>query len=305
MNKKEFDNILDDCLERLLVKGESLKQCLERYPAQADELKPLLETALAAREATDIQPPADFRAQARYQFHSALKEAAAGKSRAGWSWFPRWATVVAVVLVLVLVGGGTVYAAESSMPDSLLYPVKLATEQARLTLTFSQMDKARLCAEVADRRVTEIAYMANRGDAEQVTIITRRLDEKLDQLVMLIEGEVVVSVPGMLTAPPPEAGEAEPPPAPPPPAADEAPPRPEAAEPVPPVTITPSDEDWGGGRNGGRAQLKNTVVTDAASNRAQLREVLDEAPESARDALRRAIAVSDAGYEEVLEALLD
>jgi len=65
MRNKEFDNILNECLERLLVKGESLEQCLQRYPGQAAELKPLLETALAAREASSIQPRADFNGRGR------------------------------------------------------------------------------------------------------------------------------------------------------------------------------------------------------------------------------------------------
>jgi hypothetical protein len=289
MNNKEFDNILDDCLERLLVKGESLEQCLERYPAQAAELGPLLETALAAREASAIQPRPDFRARARYQFRSALKETAADKSRAFWGWFPRWATVVAIVLVLVLAGGGTVLAADSSMPDSPLYSVKLATEQVRLTLTPSPMGKARLCAELADRRVVEIAYMADKGDAEQVELITQRLDDKLDLLVVLVGGEKagapeMLMVPAPTTAPPP------------------------AEETVPPVTTVPQEgRGWGGdddsAQNGNRVQLKNTLVTDAASNRARLREALDKAPERARDALRRALEVSEDGYEEALEAL--
>jgi len=304
MNNKEFDNILNECLERLLVKGESLEQCLERYPAQAAELGPLLETALAAREASAIQPRPDFRARARYQFHSALKETASRRSRSSWGWFPRWATVAAIVLVLVLAGGGTVVAADSSMPDSPLYSVKLATEQARLTLTPSQMGKARLCAELADRRVAEIAYMAEKGDAEQVVIITGRLDDKLDLLVVLIEGRGGVSLPGILPAasPPEEAG-APPAPTTTPPPPDEEPP-PEAA---PPVAIPPPEKGWGGrddtAQNGSRVQLWNTVVHDAASNQATLRQALDKAPERAREALRRALAVSEEGYEEALEAL--
>jgi len=307
MNNKAFDNILNECLERLLVKGESLEQCLERYPGQAAELKPLLETALAAREASAIQPRPDFRARARYQFQSALKETAAGKSRSSWGWFPRWATVVAIVLVLVLAGGGTVFAADSSMPDSSLYSVKLATEQVRLTLTPSQMGKARLCAELADRRVTEIAYMANKGDVQQVELITQRLDDKLDLLVVLIEGRGGVSLPGILPAAPPPTTTSPTTEYTPPVPTTTPPPPTEEAQPAPPVAITGPGKDWGGrdadDQNGNQAQLRNTLAHDAASNRAVLRAALDEMPESVKPALRRAIAVSEDGYEKVLEAL--
>jgi hypothetical protein len=294
MKDKEFNNILNECLERLLVKGESLEQCLQSYPEQSAELKPLLETALAAREASAIQPRPDFRARARYQFHSALKETAAGKSRTSWGWFPRWATVAAIVLVLVLVGGGAVVAAGSSMPDSPLYSVKLATEQVRLTLTPSQMGKARLCAELADRRVDEIAYMAHRGDAQQVEMLTQRLDDKLNLLVVLVGGEEA-GAPGMLMAPDTEEA-----------AAPTVPPTTEDTAP-PPVLAPSPEKGWGGSddavRNGNQAQLRDTLVSDAASNRAVLRAVLDDVPESVKPALRQAIAVSEDGYEEALAAL--
>ena len=198
---KELSNILNECLERLL-EGETIEQCLRRYPEQANELKPLLQTALAAKRVSAIQPRADFKARARYQFRSALKEAAA-KKRPFFSWFPRWATVATIALVLLLAGSGTVAAAGSSMPDSPLYPVKLATEEVRLAFTPSPLGKAGFCAELAERRVAEIIYLAERGDVQQLELITRRLDERLLILVALVatgeEGEAP-----MLMAPAPE-----------------------------------------------------------------------------------------------------
>jgi len=289
-------------MEQLLVKGESLEQCLERYPEQAAELKPLLETALAAREASAIQPRPDFKARARYQFRSALKEAAPGKSRTSWGWFPRWATVMAIVLVLVLAGGGTVAAADSSMPDSPLYSVKLATEQVRLTLTTSQIGKARLCAELADRRVAEIAYMADKGDVEQVEILTRRLDDKLGLMVAFIEGRGGIHLPGMLMAPPPEAATAPTVP----PATTVAPTEPPTTDAAPPEAALAPAPDKGSDdaiRNGGRTQLKNTLLSDSARNQTVLRQALDKVPESTKDALQRALAVSEDGYEEAIDAL--
>jgi hypothetical protein len=283
---KEFDNILNECLEQLLIKGETLEQCLQSYPEQAAEIKPLLETALAAQKASTIQPRADFKARARYQFHSALQEVASRRSRPFWGWLPRWATVVSLALGLLMIGGGTVAAASNSMPDNPLYSVKLATEQARLTLTPSQIGKARLCAELADRRVAEIVYMANKGDARQVELITERLDKRLVMLAVLALVQKGGEAP-MLMAPP----------APAPPSAEEAPPEP-----------TPQPGRVWGGKDGysqadSRAKLKMAVEHSAINHQAVLRAVLEKAPESAKPALRRAIAVSEAGYQRALEAL--
>lgn len=282
---KEFNNILDDCLERMLVKGETIEQCLRRYPRQAAQLKPLLETALTVRGAADVQPRAEFKAKARYQFGSALEEATSRKSRFSFGWLPRWATVVAIVLVLLLAGGGTVAAAAGSMPDSPLYPVKLATEQVQMILTPSQTGKARLCSSFADERVAEIIYMAEKGDAHQVELITKRLDDRLETLVVLVselEAGEKNGTDAMLTAP--SSGE-------------------EAAAPVEPV---PEEGLWGSrghGQTNAEADLWATVVDAAANNPAVLRAILDDVPASVRDALLEAIEVSEAGYQKVLEAL--
>ena len=117
-NNKEFDNILNECLESLLTGGETIEQCLAQYPEQALELRPLLETALAARKVSSIQPRPEFKSRARYQFRAALQEAPARKAFFTFVW-PAWATVVAIVLVLLLGGGGTVAMAANSMPDGL------------------------------------------------------------------------------------------------------------------------------------------------------------------------------------------
>ena len=269
--EKEFDNILDECLERLLVKGETIEQCLQSYPEQVANLKPLLQTALAARQAVAIQPRVEFKAQARYQFHSALQEWASRRRSPFLSWFPRWATVVTIVLGVLMMGGGTIAAAGYSMPDSLLYPVKLATEQVQLVLTPSDIGKAELCAKLADRRVAEIIHMADKGDAQQVEAITQRLDERLVMLARLTSAPEVTEAPRVLEAPPPmqleEAG---------------------------------SSQEIPGDKNN-RAKLRTTVANYAINHPAGLRAALKKAPESAKPALRRAINVAKTGYERALK----
>ena len=66
-NNKQFNNILDECLERLLTGQETVEQCLQRYPEYAAELEPLLRTAALMKKAVEVKPSADFRAKARYQ----------------------------------------------------------------------------------------------------------------------------------------------------------------------------------------------------------------------------------------------
>jgi hypothetical protein len=280
MKDKEFNNILDECLERILG-GETLERCLKLYPEQAAELKPLLETVLVVKEASAVEPSPEFRARARYQFRSALGEKAAPKRRPFFGWLPQWAAALSIVLVVLLAGGGTVAAASNSMPDGILYPVKLAAENVQLALNTSELGKARLCADFADRRVAEIVYMAEKGDAHQVELITERLDDRLETLAELasgLGGEESGELRGMLTAP----SSTEP-------------------SPAPPVALEPGE----GGKHGtvDNADLWATVADAATNNTELMRAMLENVPESVRQALLEAIAVSEAGYEKVLEAL--
>jgi hypothetical protein len=308
MKNREFDNILNECLERIMLGGESLEQCLEHYPEQAEELKPLLETVLAVKEASAVEPRPDFKARARYQFRSALQEKAAPKRRPFFGWLPRWATALSIVLIVLLVGGGTVVAASNSMPDSILYPVKLATEEVRLAFTPSQLGKARLCSDFADERVAEIIYMAEKGDARRVEVITERLDDRLETLVVLVsglEGDEKAEADTMLMTPTADGAGEE---AAVSPAEPTAPPEtPEPTEPAEPVEVVEEQGGLWGGRGHGQAQnqaeLRVNVFHSASNNPAVMRAMLDEVPESVREALLEAIEVSEKGYEEIIKAL--
>jgi len=271
---KEFNNILDECLERLLVKGDTIEQCLLSYPEYAAELEPLLHTAVATKTALAIQPRPEFKSNARYQFRLALQEVKPKRRLPFLGWQPRWAIAMVAFLVLLLAGGGTVAAAGDSMPDSPLYPVKLATEQVRLRLTPSDIGKAELYAKLADRRVAEIVYMVNKGKPEHLGPTAERLNNYLASIASLSladsGGKRVMLAPA------------------------------ETSPPAPAVEEAGKDVLAQANR---RTRLRMLLGRYAVNHPAALRAVLETAPESARPALRRAIAVSVAGYEKALEAL--
>ncbi|MFC2001257.1 DUF5667 domain-containing protein [Chloroflexota bacterium] len=327
MKAKEFDNILNECLERMLVKGETMEQCLASYPEQAAELEPLLQTAQVARKAAAVKPRPEFREKARYQFRSAFQEMEAKRGFGFFGWQPQWATAVIVALVLLLVGSSTVAAAGNSMPDEPLYQVKLATETVRLVLTPSAMGKAELYVRLADKRIEEIIKMADEGKPEQVERAAQRLSTQLIAMASLVaspEQEAFV-----VTVPAPQEALA--------PAVDDKSQEKEAAlfmAPAPKVTLpeeqalpkgargAPSSPGPGRGGNGGggkgsggnkeaggkgveddkKTELKEAVTRLGAEHTAVLREVLERAPESVKPALQRAIEKSEKGYKKALEA---
>lgn len=182
---ERFENLLNECIDRVL-QGETVEQCLARHPEQAKDLEPLLRTAIAAREASAVDPRPEFKAQVRYQVQSRVSATKPGAARTGmplWGWVPRWAViVVAVLLVFVLAGTGTVAASSDTVPGDTLYSVKTTSERVRMFFTLSDVAKAKLEARFAGRRVEEMVRIARRGDAIRLEALRIRFNEHLARI---------------------------------------------------------------------------------------------------------------------------
>ena len=300
---KEFENILDDCLERLVVRGETVEDCLNAYPQQADALKSLLQTALLTKNATVIEPRSEFKASARYQFRIALQEATTNKNRFLSTWRFRWATALTAILVMLMASGGLVVAAGTSMPDNPLYSVKLAVEQMQINLTFSDLGKANLYARFADRRVSEIIHMAQKGDASQVVAGTNLLGYQLAMIANLTtdadktwqdnrgisedgqpsleSDEPLTKTPGLALQPP------------------------EPALTLPPALSTDAVFQDSLAEEGEASELLSLLLQDGVKNSAALRDSLATMPESVQSALLEAIEVLEAGYINSLNAIIE
>lgn len=285
---RKFNNILDECLERLLVRGETLEQCLESYPEQASELEPLLQTAAATRKILAIKPDPEFRAKARYQLDRALRETKPERGLPFFNWQPQWAIIAVIALAMLVAGGGTGALASSSMPDNLLYPVKLATEEVQLRLTGSNIGKAELHARLADRRVAEIVNMADEGNAEKIEQTARRLNEHVSKIASLALDDTG------------EAGEEN---------IDTSSAESESSVPIlrapSPAPPQPAEKNMQAAKvqSGTQSELRKLVERNAANNQDALRKALEKAPKSAKQALRQAINSSAASYEEALKTL--
>ncbi len=338
---KRFEDVFEECLELVLTRGETIESCLSRYPEHAGELRPLLETALVTKRATAVEPSVEFRERARAHFYRALEEQAAPRKRVGFAWGwssqPRWAAAVGVVVAVILMSGGTVAAASRSMPGQPLYAVKEATEQVRVALTPSAMGKAEFYAQLADRRVAEIVYLADRNDPRLVQQVTEQLDNCLDRISELtmvaapMQGAGSYGAESDATAAGTHSPElaATAPPTTQPPMATPAPSTVTAPVTiaVPPITVTqPSPTMIVGqapGQKSGptesgsmraadsntygatteRSKLSATLIAQALSNPARLKAALANASPEVRLALLKAIAVSETGYEKALQSL--
>lgn len=167
MRVGSFRYVLDECLAAL-QQGESIESCLARYPRQAERLRPLLMLAERVRR-TPAAPP---RAWARDTAWAAVRERAAGLrfGRRGLRiavnygpWLRPLAVATALVMAVMMGGGATALAAQSALPDSPLYRVKLMTEDVRLWFVFDDSHEAEILLDQSGTRIDEIMSMVTKG----------------------------------------------------------------------------------------------------------------------------------------------
>lgn len=207
---RKIENIFNNCLERMF-EGESIKDCLNAYPKKASELEPLLKTSLAiALSSSAIQPNPKFKARANHQFQLMLhaKQKKAERRAIISIWHRRWALAMATILVVFLVGIGTTTASTNALPDESLYPIKLAAEQVRLTLAFSEIARTTYHVKFAERRAGEMVEMARQGESDKISMLTEQIANHLSKVYLMEEPPVArgdipeVMVPTPAAAPP-------------------------------------------------------------------------------------------------------
>jgi len=84
--------------------------------------------------------------------------------------------ISALLILATLLGGagaGTVFAAQSSMPNDMLYPIKTWSENVRLDLATTPEKDIDLLLEFADRRIDEMLTLAEEGSDVQEPLMTQ------------------------------------------------------------------------------------------------------------------------------------
>lgn len=165
--------VLETCVTALQESGESVDACLARYPDEREELEPLLHLAVLLQSARTVKAPRDFRHTSASRIQnlvaarprSVAQEAGEPFSvRRVREWFTAFfglripfpaTAVISILLALVVVGVGTVYASAETAPGHLLYPVKTTVEDARLSLSLSDRRRAELRLAFGARRLDE------------------------------------------------------------------------------------------------------------------------------------------------------
>jgi uncharacterized membrane protein YgcG len=199
----DLTGALDVALEQLHG-GERIPTILARHPAQAEALAPLLNAATALNAIRPVEMPSpealsadrnDFLAEIA---HLRIQPVSPGPLARLKEWIAHQipqnplqrkeqrrmsALLVKATLIISMAfgsAGGAAALAANSLPDSPLYPAKLAMEQTRLKATTDPAGQAALHMIMAGIRVQEMNRQALAGDVpDQATLL--RLQTHLNQ----------------------------------------------------------------------------------------------------------------------------
>lgn len=185
MTEPDLEAILDECLQDMSTRGESIERCLQRYPQYAGQLAPLIQVV---NHIWETSHPMLSASATQAMERRLLKRATELKqSRAKPSLWPlpfslRPLLTVAATLIVILAlalagGGGIVYASTDSLPGSPLYGVKRATEQVQLFLAPGGTKRAELHIKFAERRLEEVQTLAEIKDQVNEEALTAIAEE--------------------------------------------------------------------------------------------------------------------------------
>jgi len=174
-----FEQILEDCLNKLSSGASTLDECLGRYPEQASQLRPLLQTAAGLERGGQVQPSTAYRANARVRLAAHMQAHPGRRSQPalkGW----RLAASLAVLTIAVL-GTGTGFA-QSALPGGSLYGWKLTSENVWRGVSY---DRASTDLAISERRADEMVAIGKDSQLSQSALekyqeVLARLTSKRD-----------------------------------------------------------------------------------------------------------------------------
>lgn len=169
---EKIEKILTDCITEIKAGKASMNECLSRYPSLRRELEPLLKLALNIQPLSDVRLQDSSKQAIKARLMQNIGRDSKQKARsftdifnfgipARFAWARIAVSVIAIVLVLSILAGGTAYASQDSLPGDILYPVKTTTENFRLFVAADEADKAELSLQFAQTRLEEMDALAS------------------------------------------------------------------------------------------------------------------------------------------------
>ena len=162
--------ILDSCLRRIQIGEATVVECVSENSAQAETLEPLLQLAAATRSQLAVEGPSKaFLSHSPKRVLNVVSArqqttAPARRPRFAWRRQPAFRLAGALVALGLLLGtAGAASASAEALPGDSLYGVKRGLERAALAISLSPAGDAELLLDQANRRITEVEELVNRG----------------------------------------------------------------------------------------------------------------------------------------------
>lgn len=192
-----FEEILTECIDDIKAGRATVEDCLARHQSLADELEPLLRIGLGIGEPPAVRPSSAFKMKTRVWLMEQIHEMQtarwpSSRHRSALNRTPlrrRFGTIgiVAAIVLTFAALGGTVYAAQDSLPGDTLYPVKAAAEQVLMRFVRNDVARAERGLSFADRRVEEIVDLAKQGRVQDLDLAVDRYDRALGVILDRME----------------------------------------------------------------------------------------------------------------------
>ena len=210
-DRRSFAEILDECIDRVIARGDSIEACVRDFPEHADELREALSAGVTVGEAFAFLPGPDRKRAARIRLHEAIDR----RRRRAWWRLPLAGAVgtggrlaaVALVALIVVVGSstGTVLAAQGSAPGELLYPVMRAGERVQLAFAVTGERESRLHGRFMERRMSELEVETITGRERFVADLVTEIERhalRAQGLVVAPVRRIVDRLPALDDSPP-------------------------------------------------------------------------------------------------------
>lgn len=166
-----LDQILDECIQRMLVQGASMAECLAKYPEHAAVLGPELQTIRQVLKVSGGAPSAVTKARGRARLQAELRTLRNGEVVQAGRTAPIWRRLVFAAgagLATVFAVTTVVSASSDALPGDTLYPVKQGVRQGQLAAAFSETRRVDVNLGYAGATFKQAAHLAEAGSFSSV-----------------------------------------------------------------------------------------------------------------------------------------
>jgi hypothetical protein len=144
----DFDEILEQCLDKIASGESTLEECLARNPNHAVQLEPVLITADRLKRGRAVTPSPFFAARLRSEL---MQKTQAAPRRSIFPFLFQRMTFNVAILLLIFVLTSTAFA-QLALPGETLYGLKLTSENVWRVVT---TDPVGTDLQISQRRINE------------------------------------------------------------------------------------------------------------------------------------------------------